>query len=166
MKENPYKSEYMQDLNVNKFDLEEEWNKNGVLGMKWAERTAQAEYELKMAEQKYKITKAEVELEVRSDPEQFGWDNPNKAPAEGWITATVRCSPSYLVASENLATAMRNAHILKAAEANMQFQRRAACEGLTKLWIFLYSTERRVPKALLDEARMQELDREMEKYDG
>lgn len=158
-----YKSEYEQDLEVDKFDLEREWNKNGSLAMKWAEKAAIAEYELKMAEQNYKIVKAKIDLDVRSSPSDFGWAE-SKSPTESFIQSCVRSDPRYTEASDKWAQAIKDAHILKMAENVMNFQRRATCEGLTKLWIFLYKSEERIPRYMKDAMDQQDLDKEMEGY--
>jgi hypothetical protein len=163
VKNSTYKNEYETDLTVDKFNLEEEWNQNGRLAMKWAEKAAISEYNLKMAEQQYKITKAQVDLDVRSSPSNYGW-NEAKAPTESFIMSCVRNDPRYLQASQDWAEAIKDCHILKSAENSMNFQRRAACEGLTKLWIFLYRNETRVPRYVQDSMDKQELDKEMEGY--
>lgn len=130
MEEDKYKDEFEADVIVDPCKLAFEWNRNGVLHYKWSMRSAQAAYELKMAEQNYKITKAVIESEVRSDPTAFGLQ---AKATEGSIVMAIRLDERYLQAGERLADAMRTSKILDEAKDAMKFQRRAACQGFTQM---------------------------------
>lgn len=138
-------NEYQDDLFVDPYNIDKEWNRNGSLAMKWAERSAQADYELKMAEQNYKITKAEIESLVRASPEDFGL--PDK-PSESMVKMAIRIHEKYKIASEELAQAIKNAKILSEAKDAMKFQRRATCQGLTSLWIYQFGNTSRVTQEI------------------
>ncbi len=156
-------NEYKQDLFVDPCNLEKEWNRNGVLAMKWAEKSAQADYELKMAEQNYKIVEAQIEGEVRSSPEDFGL--PEK-PTEAMVKMAIRVNEKYKIASEVWAGAIRTAKVLNEAKDAMKFQRRATCQGLTSLWVYQYGNVQRVTRDINESLpnSEDELDAHMVQY--
>jgi hypothetical protein len=156
-------NEYQEDLFVDPCNLDKEWNRNGPLAMKWAEKSAQADYELKMAEQNYKIIESQIEAEIRSSPEDFSL--PEKL-TEAMVKMAIRMNEKYKIASEVWADAIRTSKILAEAKDAMKFQRRAACQGLTSLWVYKYGDAQRISREIRDGIPNQEdeLDAHMEQY--
>jgi hypothetical protein len=158
-------NEYYNDLYVDPDNLFKEWNRNGHLAMKWAEKYGEAARELKLAEQDYKITKATIEAEVRENPADFGL--PDKI-TESMVVMAVRTDARYKEASEKWAEAIKNSSILFEAKDNMKFQRKATCQWLTSMKLFRCDEFNQVPKevrGVFDQQQSgEDLDAHMENY--
>ncbi len=157
-------NEYRSDLYVDPCELEKEWNRNGDLAMKWAERHAQAAYDLKMVEQNYKITQAIIESEVRSNPDDFGLQ---EKLTESMVKMAIRNDSRYKEASENWADAIKIERILFEAKEAMKWQRPSTCKALTSLWIFKFGDSQRIDREVrnaFEKNSEDDLDAHMEKY--
>lgn len=132
-----FKSTFEQDLFINEYDLAGEWKKNGYLFAKWSYLAAYAEKEMARAELKMKEVKALVHLDVRQDPESYGWKSARGgAPTDDFVRAVVRTDEKFQKAQMEYQEAVKKHQIISSAKDSMSFQRKSALEGLTRLAIF------------------------------
>ena len=158
------KSEYEVDLKVNKFKLDEEWEDQPLLYMKWAERVAEAKSDTFRAEEKLKQTKAQMKFEIekckaelddeiRNEWDLFGFD---KKPTEAAIVSCILTQEKYHTkmkeqnkklsdAINEVAEAIKTSETLEGARLAMS-HKRSAIEGEVFLWAGNYFSDARIPQ--------------------
>jgi hypothetical protein len=146
------KNEYSADLQIDKYKLSEEWEDQSLLYMKWAERYAQAIYERDRLKEKMDLVKAQIDLYIRKNPNQYGFDTKPK-PTEAAITNTILNEEEYQEAVEDYLLAKKNVNILQGVKDAMEHKKKAL-EAETSLWIGNYYSDPKVPeKAKEDSSR-------------
>jgi len=108
--------EYLQDLQIDRFRLEEECVDQPRRFMKWSEEFAEAIFKRDKAKQNLKIVSAQTQQKVRMDPEQHGCVAGARGVTEGSIQAVLDTHPEILAAEDKLLEAEKNLQILKAAK--------------------------------------------------
>lgn len=134
------KSEYQLDLEVNRDRLDEEWEDQPQLYMKWAERLVEAIYERDRAKEKLDFVKANIDSKIRANPRDFGFD---KKPTESAILNKIIVDDEYQQVLEVYLKTKRSVGILQGVKEAMEHKKKAI-EGEVTLWVGEYFSEPRV----------------------
>lgn len=113
---------YEEDLKINLNDLAENWDKQPQLYMKWAEKYAQAYFERDKKKEKLEIVKAQIDMDIRTNLDNYGFD---KKPTEAAISAKILMQPEYQAASTSVIEANRDMNIYNAAKTAMDHKKKA-----------------------------------------
>lgn len=145
---------YENDLAIDPHLLDEEFLKQPVLYMKYGELSAKANFERDQAKEKMEAIKAEIDSDIRSNPNKYGLGK----ITEGSISATILTQQKYKDALTEYNNKNLDSSRIQTAVRAFD-HRKSALENLVKLWIGEYfSTPREnntiAPgKRLLDEIR-------------
>jgi hypothetical protein len=122
---------YPDDLQIDKFNLAEEWEHQPTLYMYWAEEAVYAQTQRDRVSEQLKLLAAQLDSDIRINWKAYGFP---KAPTEGAIKAAIEQQESYMEKKEALAKATEHAKIMEAARSGMDHKRRAL-DNLTDLQI-------------------------------
>lgn len=147
--------DYKKALKINKYDLINELVRQPQLYMEWVEHSTDAAIERDRLKSKLDIVKAEIEKEIRDDPEEFDL---GESPKEGAIKAAIIRHRKVKRAERELREAQRNATILSKAETAFQ-QRKSMLSALVQLDIRLHFADPKVPRETQDEVNNIERER-------
>jgi hypothetical protein len=132
-------TEFEKDLEIDKFSLDAECLDQPRKFMKWSADYADSLAERDRADQKLEVTKAQVEQEVRKNPELYGLDKVTEAS----IKAAVTISREVDVAFEEWVEAKHRVGIMMAAREALE-QRKNMLENLVKLFLSGYWSDPKV----------------------
>lgn len=138
---NKEKSEYEQDLEIDKYALDTECMEQPQKFIKWSERLAETTAERDRADQKVEVTKARLEKEMRSNPAYYGLEKATDAA----VKAAVIAHKDTQQAIEEWIDAKYRMSILFAAKEGME-QKRSMLENLIKLFLSGYWADPKLPK--------------------
>jgi len=144
-------SNYEDDLRIDKYNLDYEWERQAQLYMKWAEAHAQAVLERDRAKELLDLARAELDSQIRESPEKFGFD---KKPTETAIANTILQQDRYREVYKNFVETTKNMNILAGAKEAMAHKKKAL-EGITQLMVSGYYAEPNIPK----EAKEKSMER-------
>jgi hypothetical protein len=136
------KTEYTNDLSIDRDKLEEEWEDQALLFMKWGERCVEALYTRDQLKEKLDWTKADIDDEIRNDPGAFGFD---KKPTETAISSQVQLNKRFIKATDDYLKAKKDVGILQVAKEAMEHKKKAL-EAETSLWIGNYYSDPKIPE--------------------
>ena len=129
-------------LEIDVYNLEREWAKQPGLMFRWAKEAADCKLAVDESKAALEITRAEVDSEVRADPEGNGIEG---KITEKMVEAVVVQSVVCIGAVRKLAKAKHRYDIMSALVSALE-QRRSALENLVRLHLSNYYSEPRAPK--------------------
>jgi len=132
-------SSYKSDLEIDKYNLDEEWEKQPMLYMKWAEKHAEAVRKRDLTWQKKKVLKAELDGEVRKSFIEKG-----EKFTENIVDAEIRKKSEFKEVQKDLIEANEEVNVLESAKWAMEHKKKAL-ESMTSLWIGGYYSEPKIP---------------------
>lgn len=138
--------DYETDISIDDSALDVEWLQQPILMMKYAQLEAQAQQEYEDAQVAYNITKAEIDRDIRDNPENY--DLPKTT--EGAIQAALRTTDRYKKAKKELNEAQYNWNMAQAAVRAM-YGKKDALENLVRLHGQQYFAGPQVPRDLSKE---------------
>lgn len=147
--------DYKKSLKINKYDLLNELVKQPQKYMEWVEISARANIERDEAKTRLDIVKAEVEADIREDPE--GYDL-GENPKEGAIKAAIIRDRRVKKAQREYMKAIEKSYILTRAETAFH-QRKSMLTSLVQLDIRLHFADVTVPKEVKEEMSNRESNR-------
>jgi len=124
---------FSEDVKINQSNLDWHFEMQPMLYLKWAERHAQAVFEMDKAKEQLDLVKAEVDAEIREDPEKFGLSKVTEAA----VSNSILQHPSVLKANGTLIEARKNVNIMTAAKEAMAHKKKSL-EMLAQLWLGQY----------------------------
>lgn len=127
---------YREDLEIDKFALDEAWETQALRFCDWAEKEVEAQFERDKAKEKLDIAEASTDTEIRKDPSKFGIDK----VTETAIKNAVLLHKTRTEAQEKYLNAVRSAKILSVAREAFD-HRKKALEKLTELYFNQYWSE-------------------------
>lgn len=133
---------YKEDTSVDKHNLEEEWTKQSSLFLKWGEAHAEAITEKDRAKEKLDIIKSEIDSDIRTRPEKYGFD---KKPTEAAISSIILKHPKYTEVNNEVIKCNEEVNVLAVAKEAMNHKKKAL-ENLTTLWVAGYYSDPDIPK--------------------
>ncbi len=132
-----------QELGIDPDALDVEWLNQPRVFMKYSEMVAQAKLEVDMAKEDLDVVKAELDRDIRSNPEAFGIAK----IVEAVVTNTIILQVKYAEANTILFQAKYKAEILASAVKAFD-QRKKALENLVTLFGQSYFAGPKEPRNL------------------
>ena len=137
-------SEYQEDLKIDKYSLHEQWEIQPSLYIKWAEKSAEAMYERDKAKELLDLISAEVEFEIRNNPQNYGL---KEKPTESAIKSKIIIDEKYIKSNENYLLSKKNAAIISGVLVALEHKKKAL-EAEVSLWLGGYYSEVKVPQEM------------------
>lgn len=134
---------YEEDVKIDEQALDIEWLEQPALFMKYARHAAQMRKDVDLKKENIEITKAEVDKEIRQNPEKFNIEKVTDAS----VAANVLSTPKYKKANQEYIEAKYELDMAVAAVSAMN-QRKDALENLVKLHGQQYFAGPKVPRDL------------------
>ncbi len=148
---------YERDLEIDKYALDAECMDQPRRFIHWAELLAEATAMKDRSDQALEVTKAQVEQEVRINPEAFGIDKVTEAAIKSHTTT----HPKVIKAYEEWVQAKYQVNILFAAKEALE-QRKSMLENLVKLFLSGYWSDPKI-KGEAKEVLSKEADNEQKR---
>lgn len=138
---------YLDDLRIDRYNLEEELVRQPQLYMEWALKAARASVEKEDAKRDVDIARAEVDKKVRANPEEYGI--PEGKVTDKAIKLTVERHPKVKRYFKRYLRKSKQDKILSDAKKAFE-QRKRMLGDLVSLNIQLHFAEPRTPTAYKD----------------
>lgn len=146
--------QYEQDVKIDPDALDVCWLEQADLMRRYAVHAAQTERELDNAKENLDVGKAEMEMEIRSDPTSFGLEK----VTEGAIQSTLQLQERYQKLEQDHIDAKYEHNVARAAVRAIE-QRRAALENLVQLLKASYFAGPKEIRDLTEEKMKHERDK-------
>ena len=124
---------FKDDLQINKFALDLEWEKQPVLFIEWAEKSVEASFVKDKTKEKLELIMAELDMEMRKDPNSFGIEKITETVVLNTIKRHLRYQEIYNLYLESIKS-FKLFEIVKEAFDH----KKKALEKLTYLFISGY----------------------------
>lgn len=141
------KKTYKEQLKIDRYALDAELIEQPQRYMEWALALAEAESELKSAENDYELIRGEQEKKIRNDPERYGFE---RTPTKDAISDEARRNKRVQRYYKYYLKALHEVNVLKRAERAFQ-QRKSMLQSLVQLNMQLYFAEPNVRMQQRDE---------------
>ena len=135
--------DYESDVQIDETALDVEWLRQPELMLKYTRHAAECELEMGKAKENLEFVKSELDLDIRSDPEEFGLVK----ITEGAVASAIHQNDSYQEAHKQLLTAKFEHGVASGAVKSMD-QRCKAIENLVRLHGQSYFAGPSVPRDL------------------
>ena len=137
---------YEQDVSIDEDSLDTEWLEQPRLMLKYSRFLSQTRAELEKAKERMEITKAELDKEVRTDPESYGLAK----ITEGAVQSAITTSERFQKAQEKYREAQYNVNMAQSAVKAVD-GKKDALENLVRLYGQQYFAGPQVPRDLSKE---------------
>lgn len=138
--------DYEQDTAIDPDALDTEWLEQPRLMMRYAQFLANSRRELERAKEKLDIIRAELDKEIRTDPEKFGIAK----VTEGAINSTILTNSDFQAGQKELNDAQYEVNMAQGAVRAIE-GKKDALENLVRLHGQQYFAGPRVPRDLSKE---------------
>ena len=138
---------FKEALKIDQHHLDAEWMRQPSLYQEWAEELAHAVATKDRAKERVELVKAELDKEIRGDPEAFEIAK----TTETVIQATIIQQPEYKKVYHEYLEAKEDAAVLDGAVQALEHKRKAL-EKLVELYMAGYWAEPRVSKKVQEDA--------------
>lgn len=136
---------FKEDVSIDRHSLDYEWLRQADLFHKYSEDYANAMFERDKKKERLTLVKAQIDGDIRLDPESYGFTG---KPTEPAIASLIIQDERYEVANSVYLEAVRDMNVVAGAKIAME-HKKTALEVLAKLYLSGYWGEARIP----DEAR-------------
>ena len=136
----------MDELKIDKYNLDHEWELQPQLFNEWAEKCAEAIEIKDRAELKLKVIEAKLFKDIKTNWKDYGFD---KSPTDTMAKQEVLLQEEYQQAYEELIQARKNLNVLEGAKRSFE-HRKKALENITQLWVSGYYAEPYISKDAKD----------------
>jgi hypothetical protein len=143
---------YKEDLEIDKFALDKEWEKQASLYCEWGEKEVEAQFNKDKLKEQLDLTRAEVDGEIRKSAARS-----NIKITEAAISAEILKSRDYQKANNDYLEAIRDAKIFGIAKEAFEHKKKAL-EKLTDLFLAGYWAE---PKQVTKDNHTKMLERRL-----
>lgn len=148
--------DFERDIRIDETALDVEWLEQATLALKYVKYLVKLKAKLRRLEEKKKITRSELILEVNADPEGLiGKKKPNANDIEAYY----RAHDDYKEVIEELLEVQEKVEFAELAKNEICWTRKAALENLVQLHGQMYFAGPKVPRNLTDERKRKEMDR-------
>lgn len=154
--------DYESDVTIDETSLDVEWLEQPRLMLKYAREAAHARAEADKAKERLEVTRAELDRNIRHDPDGYGIGKITETVVQNTIVA----EDAYRKAHEEFIDAQHEAEMARYAVRAME-QRKDALENLVRLHGQQYFAGPRVPRDLqreteaAREARQKRVDKKV-----
>jgi len=138
--------DYNEDILIDEYNLDKEWEAQSGLYMKWAVEHADSLFSKDKIKSELDLLYAQLDGEVRANPGGYGL--PDRT-TEAMIKSTVMQLVDYVDKHTEYLEAVKNANIMQSAKETMH-HRRKALENLTQLFIGGYYSKPNIPQKAKD----------------
>lgn len=142
---------YENDITIDESSLDVEWLEQPQLMIRYAIKAAEARLERDLAKERLDVVKAELDKEIRMNPEKFEIAK----VTETAIQAAILTNSRYKEASEQYIQLRYEAEVLQSA-VNAIEHRKSALENLVKLYGSQYFAGPKMPRDLSAERQHRE----------
>ena len=142
--------EYLQDIKINKYDLDTEFENQPSRYIKWSTKYANAVRNRDDLEQKRKVIKAELDTEYRQE-----FDRLKVKITEPVIDSAIRQDERHKEISDQLIIAEEAVNIMEAVKWGFE-QRKESLKWLAQLTLAGYYSEVKQPEAMREEKKEKE----------
>jgi len=139
------------DITIDENALDKEWTFQPRLYFRYAAKLADAKRDADQAKTEVELTKAELELAIRTNPEKFDLQK----VTESAVASTVLAQAEYGRVRQADLDARHTVDILQAAVAALDHRKRAL-EGLVQLRLANYYSSPRAPQGAEEDMREME----------
>ena len=150
--------DYLEDVKINKYDLDNEWVAQPELCLKYSDLHAQAEYDLAKAKEQLDVIRAKLDSRIREAAANRvvnGKPDPEKL-TEAMVNNRVVLDPEYRTALAIYHEKQKMASMLKSAAMTFATSRKEALENLVRLHLGSYYSK---PVLAEDKAVMDSVER-------
>ena len=152
---------YLDDLKIDKYRLDEEWQTQALKFCEWAEKEVEALYLKDKVKEQLDLVKAQLDSAVRKNPEVYGLEK----VTEGAIQNVIFQHKDYMDVSRAYLDAIKEARILGVAREAFD-HRKKALEKLTELFLSQYWAEPREGKITKEVREEQAKDQHLQSLEG
>lgn len=128
---------YSEDVKVDKFGLDVEWENLPNLYTKWSEKLVDEENFRDRLKSRIDLKYAELDLDIRNNPKKYGI---NDSVTERVINSTILRNAEYNRLQDQMIQTQHNIRVLKVAVKGIKDKGRAV-DRLTKLYLKNYYVE-------------------------
>jgi len=139
-------SDFKENIQIDKYSLDQEFEKHPMLYHEFAMDMIQAEDEKDRAKDQLELLRAELDVAIRNNPKAFQMEKVTEAAINSTIIQTER----FKVAQDYYNSCVSNFKILKVAVESLN-QKKTALENLVKLYLGEYYSKE-VPKEIKENA--------------
>jgi len=150
---------FAEELEIDKYNLDEEWKRQPYLCYKWTSLVAEAEKRLDDVKSRRDLCKANLDAAVRRNPQEYGLLK--EKPTEAAILGVIVANDTYRELEEKYIEAKRKFGIAQAASRAVDHKKQAL-ENMVKLFLNNYYAEPFVPKDAQDKFHDQGRDAQNE----
>lgn len=143
--------DYQKDLHIDESALDVEWLNQPMLMMKYSKELASAERDVARIKEKQSIIRAELDRDIRLNPERFKIDS---KVTEAVVSNTILLEKSHKEISEELIEAWYEVRMVKGAVEAVQ-QRKDALQDLVRLHGQRYFAGPNIPRDISFEVKQQ-----------
>lgn len=137
------------DLQIDKHSLDSEWVRQPNLFDKYSKELIEIEYQRDFLKEKIEIAKAQLELEIRSAPKNFGLKD---KPTEGSIKAVVATSKDIQGLTNEYLECSKDVKTLGVAVKRIDSHRKKALEKLVDLFLAGYFSKPKINETAVKES--------------
>ena len=152
---------YREELEIDKFTLDTEWQFQSIKFSEWAEKEVEALYLKDKAKEQLDLVRAQLDSSVRKNPEAYGLEK----VTEGAIQNVILQHKDYMDISRAYLDAVKEARILGVAREAFD-HRKKALEKLTELFLSQYWAEPREGKITKEVREEQARDQHLQSLEG
>jgi len=145
MSEEIEKEKIKEILEIDRYSLDKEWEKQSVLYMDWAERAAEKQLFRDQMKFNLEYVKANLDYQIRSNPEKYGLIK----ITETSIQSAIISQPEYISARKKLIEAEYDLSLIQSIKEALHHKKKAL-ENLTQLWLSGYYSEPSIPEPIKD----------------
>ena len=140
--------DYENDMKIDDSSLDVEFLEHAPMVIRYAKHSAQMAKDAKLVKERLALVRADIDKEIRSDPEAFGIIKITEAAVQSTIIATKK----YQTAIQESINAEYEADVAKDALRAMH-DRRVALENLVQLHFAQYFAGPSIPRNLAEERK-------------
>ncbi len=150
--------EFKEQIKLDKNMLDFNAIEQPTLYAEWSEKWAKAVLERDKCKERVSTITSEAANEIRSNPEQFGWDS-EKSPTESFINSQIPIHPDVKKAQDEYIESQYQVNLLSSAKETLD-QRSHALDVLARLYAGNYFSAKSNPEL---KAQAQEKIAEVQK---
>lgn len=143
--------DYAKDVTIDESALDVEWLQQPKLMLKYSQHAADCMRQLDWEKEKLLSVKAEIDRDIRTNPEKYGLAKLTETVVEN----TIILNEGYVEQSTNVIQAKYNLDMARAAVTAID-QKKTTLENLVKLFGQQYFAGPKVPRDLSSESRKRE----------
>lgn len=134
--------DFKNDIKIDKYHLDFEWERQADLYIKWAERTTKAINKRDIIKSRLDVIRAEIDESVRRNPRRYDL---RPKPTNPEVEAAILRHPKYKKQQRLLHQANKEVRVFEAIKDALH-HKRYALENLVRLHLAGYFGEPRMPK--------------------